>query len=85
MAVPRWMMWPLSMTAISSPSRAASLKSWVTTSVGMSLSDSIPLIVRPALARVRASSAESGSSSSSTRGSRASVRASATRWLSPPE
>ena len=35
--------------------------------------------------RVIASSAPNGSSSSSTRGSRASARASATRWRSPPE
>ena len=37
------------------------------------------------VARVCASSAESGSSRSRTRGSRASARASATRWRSPPE
>ena len=74
------------MTPMRSASAAASRKSWVTISVGSArLRRARPAARRARRARVWASSAESGSSSSRTPGSRASARASATRWRSPPD
>ena len=63
LAVPRWMISPASMTPISSPSSAASEKSWVTSSDGSSSSWSVIASSRAALARVRGSRADRGSSS----------------------
>ena len=61
------------------------MKSWVTSSAGTPVSASTAASSRPAAARRRVSSADSGSSSSSAAGRRASARATATRWRSPPD
>src|SRR5437764_4102030 len=71
--------------ATSPARRAASAKSWVTTTAGTSSSAKNEASSRAAWARVRGSSAPNGSSSSSARGRAAMARASATRWRSPPE
>jgi len=84
-AVPTCATRPPSITPIWSPSSAASMKSWVTSRVGTPVSRRTEASSRPAEARVRASSADSGSSSRSAAGRRASARATATRWRSPPE
>ena len=83
--VPRCTTRPASSTAISSASAAASSKSWVTATAGATAARIVRPCSREACARVRASSAASGSSSSRAFGSTASARASATRWRSPPE
>ena len=83
--VPRCTMRPASMTKISSASMAASEKSCVTTIASAGVPLSAWTSSRPACARVRVSRAVRGSSRSRTLGSRASDRASATRWRSPPE
>ena len=76
---------PRSSTTIRVASRSASIGSWVTISVGPAnvarCSRSSPCTS----ARVWTSSAASGSSSSSASGRLASARASATRWLCPPD
>ena len=76
---------PSTITPTRPASAAASSKSWVTSSVGISSpASSCCSSVRTSIF-VCASSAESGSSSSRIAGSRASARASATRCRSPPE
>ena len=83
--IPSWRRRPSRMTPTRSASAAASVKSWVTSSVGIASSASSSASCSRTLSRVWASSAESGSSSSRTEGSRASARATATRWRSPPD
>ena len=83
-AVPSWRRRPSTMTPMRSASAAASRKSWVTSSVGSARAARTSCSSLRTTPRVWASSAESGSSSSRTRGSRASARATATRWRSPP-
>ena len=74
--------WP-TMTWIRSPSRRASSGSWVTSSTVRPASSCAASAWRRA--RVIASSAENGSSISTTGRSSISVRASAARWRWPPE
>ena len=73
------------MTPTRCASVEASSKSWVTSTVGSPSVSSSSRSSARTLVLVCASSAESGSSRRSTCGSRASARASATRWRSPPE
>ena len=83
--VPVWRIRPSTITPTWSASAAASSKSWVTSRVGISSpARSCCSSVRTSVL-VWVSSAASGSSSSRISGSRASARASATRWRSPPE
>ena len=84
-AVPSWITRPPSITPTRSPSRAASVKSWVTSRAGTPVSARTAASSRPPAARERGSSADSGSSSSNAAGRRASARATATRWRSPPD
>ena len=84
-AVPSWRRRPSTMTPMRSASAAASRKSWVTSSVGSARAARTSCSSLRTTPRVWASSAESGSSSRRTRGSRARARATATRWRSPPE
>ena len=84
-AVPTWSSRPSTSTPTLSASAAASSKSCVTRIVGRRSAASRSRNSPRTASRVWASSAESGSSSSSTRGSRAIARARATRWRSPPD
>ena len=84
-AVPSWRSSPSTRTPIRSASAAASSKSWVTSRTGMSSSASRSCSSARTDAFVCASSADSGSSRRRTAGSRASARATATRWRSPPD
>ena len=81
---PIWCSRPSRITPIRSASVLASRKSWVTISVGICSPERMSASSSRTAVRVCASSADSGSSSSSTDGSRPSARATATRWRSPP-
>ena len=84
--MPRWTTRPRSMTPTRSPSSAASVKSWVTSSAGTPASREHGGQLAAGARRACAGRAPtSGSSSSSAAGRRASARASATRWRSPPD
>ena len=76
---------PSTITPTCSASAAASSKSCVTRIVGSENSRSSSCSSARIVVFVCASSDDSGSSRSRTPGSRASARASATRWRSPPE
>ena len=83
--VPSWRRRPCTITPTRAASAAASSNEWLTSSAGRSSDASSSCSSPRTTCRVCESSADSGSSSSSTCGSRASARARATRWRSPPD
>ena len=84
-ALPTCSMRPPFITTTRSASSSASSWSWVTKTWSAPISSCSRRSQRRSSLRTLASSAPNGSSSSSTRGSIASARASATRWRWPPE
>ena len=85
MGTPRAMVRPSSMTCTWSPIASASSRSWVTRTTGMGLRARVSRNSRLRERRRPASSAEKGSSRSSSRGCVAIALASATRCCCPPE
>ena len=83
--VPLCSTWPASMTTRRSASRRASFRSCVTSTIGTASSRRRSAISRYRPWRAIMSTAEKGSSSSSSIGARASARATATRCCWPPE